>query len=99
MVPTVMEKTSNEQMVQSIVRAHSWIRMLRNGTHTSIEHLASSVGLHPKVIRNNIRLAFLDKRLVAAILKAERLPPLSLGNFTGRIPLSWNKQCQLLNVC
>jgi hypothetical protein len=40
----------SESPIQSIVRAHSWLRGLRDGAHESIEGLAAANGLHPKVI-------------------------------------------------
>jgi len=35
------------------------LQLLTDGTHNSIDSLARAVDLHPKVIRNRIRLAFI----------------------------------------
>jgi len=55
-------------LVQAVVRAHAWLKLLTDGTYDSIEALAPAVGLHPKHIRNLIRLAFLSPTATKAIL-------------------------------
>ena len=55
-----LPRRSNTQLVQAVVRAHAWLWLLTEGTYDSIESLARSVDLHPKVVRSRIRLAFLD---------------------------------------
>jgi hypothetical protein len=37
----------NPRLVQAIVRAYVWLKLLTDGTHGSIEALAPAVGLHP----------------------------------------------------
>jgi len=53
------------QLVQAIVRAHSWVRLLTNGTHKTIESLAQSASVHPKIVRTGIRMAFLAPDITA----------------------------------
>jgi site-specific DNA recombinase len=50
----------NESLIQSVVRAHAWVRVLQDGTYGSVEELADENKLHPKVVRQNLRLAFLS---------------------------------------
>jgi hypothetical protein len=66
------ESAHNESLIQSIVRAHGWIRCLRDGAHESIEQLAMASRLHPKVVRQAIRLAFLSPDLTSAILEGNQ---------------------------
>ena len=87
-----MIRAPNPQLVQAIVRAHTWARLLSDGTHNSIESLAQSVDVHPKIIRNGIRMAFLAPTITRAILEGEQPPSLSLKNFIGAVPLSWSEQ-------
>jgi len=47
------------KLIQAVVRAHCWTHSLVNADFASIEELAASIKLHPKVVRNDIRLAFL----------------------------------------
>jgi site-specific DNA recombinase len=49
----------NQKLVPAVVRAHRWADALVNAEFASLEQLAASVKLHPKVVRNEIRLAFL----------------------------------------
>src|ERR1700676_3455953 len=48
---SVPDGMRNESLIQSIVRAHAWIRNLHDGKHESIEALAEANRLHPKVVR------------------------------------------------
>jgi hypothetical protein len=55
-------------LVQAVARAHTWVKLLTDGTHTSIESLAASIDMHPKVVRKSIRLAFLSPDITKDIL-------------------------------
>ena len=87
-----MARAPNPQLVQAVVRAHTWVRLLSDGTHKNIESLAQSVRVHPKIIRNGIRMAFLAPTITKAILDGEQPPGLSLKDFIGAVPLSWFEQ-------
>ena len=83
---------SDPALVQALVRAHVWLKLLSDGTHDSIEDLATAIDLHPKVIRNRIRLAFLSPALTRSILSGEGSGNLSLAELNGVIPFSWHMQ-------
>lgn len=89
--PTTANRESNPQLLQALVRAHSWVSMLAEGEHESLESLGKAVGLHPKVIRSAIRLAFLDPKTTKAILLGEYVVG-SLRSYVGPIPISWLEQ-------
>jgi len=80
------------KLVQPIIRAHVWLKALSDGTYESVEELAEAIDLHPKVIRNRIRLAFLAPAIVENTL---------LGSAAKRWiknpkcidPLRWSEQC------
>jgi hypothetical protein len=82
----------NPRLVQAIIRAHVWLKLLTDGTHDSIEALARAVGLHPKHIRNSIRLAFLSPAMTKSILCGDHRAALMLGDLDDAIALSWDKQ-------
>jgi site-specific DNA recombinase len=90
------ESAHNESLIQSIVRAHGWIHCLRDGAHQSIEQLAKANGLHPKVVRQAIRLAFLSPDLTSAILEGDQPKGLSLARIPKLLPLSWAEHRPLL---
>jgi hypothetical protein len=92
----LMEIAHNEGLIQSIVRAHAWMHSLREGTYDSIEQLAEVNGLHPKVIRQNLRLAFLSPDVTSAILEGSQLAGLSLARIPKLLPLPWMDHRQLL---
>lgn len=82
----------DEALVQAVARAHVWIDLLLAGAYDSIEGLAVAAGVHPKVIRNRIRLAFLNPELTLAILLGEQSANASLAELNGPISLSWHNQ-------
>ena len=58
--------------------------------YASIEALAAAADLHPKVIRQGFRLAFLPPDLTAAALAGETT--IELKQIPKRLPLSWLEQ-------
>jgi hypothetical protein len=60
---TVIEPTdkskSDPKLVQAVARAHTWLNDLTSGRYRSIEALAKKAKFHPKIVRQQMRLAFL----------------------------------------
>ena len=75
----------------------SWL-ILSDGTHKTVESLAQSVGVHPKIIRSGIRMAFLAPKVTKAILEGDQAPNLRLKNFSGAVPLAWSGQQTALDL-
>jgi site-specific DNA recombinase len=92
--PTNHERTPNLQLVQAVVRAHIWRRSLVEGTYDSVEDLARAASLHPKVVRNKIRLAFLAPDLIGEILR--RPLSMTLRYLSQLDDLSWREQARRL---
>jgi hypothetical protein len=90
------EGAHNEGLVQSIVRAHAWMQSLREGTYGSIEQLADANRLHPKVVRQALRLAFLSPDVTSAILEGRQPASLSLAQIPTLQPLPWTGHQSLL---
>ena len=76
------EDARNKSLIQSVVRAHVWMDRLRSGAFESIEALAEANCLHPKVVRQALRLAFLSPDVTSAILEGGQPEDFSLA----RIP-------------
>jgi hypothetical protein len=53
-----------------MVRSHRLAAALAGQAYASVEELAASAKLHPKVVRNELRLAFLSPDIVEAIFTA-----------------------------
>lgn len=83
-------------LVQAIVRAHSWLKLLQDGTHGSIESLATAIHMHPKVVRNRIGFAFLTPSLTRAIIRGEQPSNLTFGVAQQLSCLSWDAQHRYL---
>jgi site-specific DNA recombinase len=92
----VPEGSLNEGLIQSIVRAHAWLQCLQDGAHQSIEQLAEANRLHPKVVRQALRLAFLSPELTSAILEGRQPAALSLAQIPKLLPLPWTEHRRLL---
>jgi hypothetical protein len=87
----------NESLIQSIVRAHAWIQHLYDGKHESIEALAEANRLHPKVVRQVFRLAFLSPDVTSAILEGRQPSGLSVTQIPRLLPLQWTQHRSLLS--
>jgi hypothetical protein len=91
------EGARNESLIQSIVRSHVWVRCLQDGTYDSVEGLAKANRLHPKVVRQALRLAFLSPDATSAILDGRRSPGLALAIIPKALPLPWKDHRRLFN--
>lgn len=88
------ETTIDEKLIKSVVRAHAWLAALTSGHHASIEDLALAANLHPKVVRQGLRLAFLPPVLTVAALAGEAT--IELKRIPKVLPLSWVEQRRLV---
>jgi site-specific DNA recombinase len=91
------EGLHNEALIQSIVRAHVWMHSLREGTYESIENLADANRMHPKVVRQALRLAFLSPNITSAIFEGTQPAGFSLAQNPKLLPLQWADHQRLLS--
>jgi site-specific DNA recombinase len=92
----IFEGVQNQALIQSIVRAHAWMQSLQEGTYESVEMLAEADRLHPKVVRQALRLAFLSPDVTTAMLEGRQPPSLSLAWIRKLLPLRWIEHRRLL---
>jgi site-specific DNA recombinase len=90
------DASHSEGLIQSVVRAHAWNRALLDGVHDSVETLAEANRLHPKVVRQALRLAFLSPDVTSAILEGRQPKELSLAQIPKLLPLLWREHRPLL---
>lgn len=88
------EAEVDQKLLKSIVRAHAWLDDLSSGRHASIEDLAAAADIHPKVVRQGLRLAFLPPDLTKAVLDGEAA--FELKQIPKSLPLSWREQDRLV---
>jgi len=84
------EAKADQKLLKSIVRAHVWLNDLLAGHHATIENLATAANVHPKVVRQGLRLAFLTPDLTRGALDGEAT--IELKQIPKLLPLSWSKQ-------
>ncbi|HBF53562.1 MAG TPA: recombinase family protein, partial [Afipia sp.] len=58
-VDATNERQPDAKLVQAVVRAHAWLRDLKNNKFDTVEALAAAVNLHPKLVRQELRYAVL----------------------------------------
>lgn len=90
------KKSADPTLIQAIVRAHAWLKLLSDGTHSSIEGLAAAVDMHPKVVRSRICLAFLAPSVTKAILQGDHAKNITLRDIDETTSLGWNAQRDML---
>jgi hypothetical protein len=86
-----LQRAANPLLVRAIVRAHSWLRSLFDGTYGSIEDLARGLDLHPKVVRKGFKLAFLSP-ITKGVLLGEQGGVRLLRDLELATALSWHQQ-------
>jgi site-specific DNA recombinase len=86
----------NESLIQWVVRAHAWMHLLQDGTYGSVEELADANNIHPKVVRQNLRLAYLSSEVTSAILDGSQPANLSLARIPKLLSLKWTDHRSLL---
>lgn len=82
--------TNDNRLLQMVVRARAWHESLIEGKFESAESLARSIGLHPKILRQQLRCAHLNPHLMQRALANEAiaLP----RNFQTSLSMRWNAQ-------
>ena len=89
---------ADQKLLQSVVRARTWVNALADGEYGSIEDLAEAVKIHPKVIRQNLRLAFLAPSITQAIVEGQRTDGISLSMIPNKLPIRWSEQIHALGT-
>ena len=95
-VDATNERQPDAKLVQAVVRAHAWLRDLKNNKFDTVEALAAAVNLHPKLVRQELRYAFLAPAITAAILNGDQPATLALARIPKTLPLAFSKQWQAL---
>jgi site-specific DNA recombinase len=90
------EPAPNPQLLNAIVRAHAWVRLLREGVYDSLESLASGVKLHPNFVRHAIRAAFIDPSITEDVVRGNAGPAL-LSKLRLDFGIAWSEQQFELN--
>jgi hypothetical protein len=68
----------------------------QEGAYQSIEQLAEANSLHPKVVRQGLRLAFLSPEVTSTILEGRQPKELALAQIPKLLPLTWAQHQHLL---
>jgi hypothetical protein len=88
--PPNYREEPDRKAVQAIVRARHWASELANGTYASVDELAANAKLNSKVVRNELRLAFLAPEILDAILNGK--PGCSLLDLRRIAAIDWHSQ-------
>jgi site-specific DNA recombinase len=89
------DREPDQKLLQALVRARAWLSDLANNRSSSIEELASKAGIHPKVMREALKLAFLAPDIVTSIFASEAM--FELADLRNVSALSWQSQREELH--
>ncbi len=85
-----------QALIHSIVQAHHWVELFASSEVEDIDELAKREGMHPKILRNRLRLAFLAPGVVSELISSSNFN-IELECSNGCIPLEWKSQRHFLN--
>lgn len=85
----------DQKLLQAFVRAQAWLSDLASNRSSSIEELASNADIHPKVMREALKLAFLAPDIVTSIFAGEAM--FELVDLRNVSALSWQSQREELH--
>jgi hypothetical protein len=85
----------DQKLLRAVVRSRAWLADLKSCRYASIEELAESVKVHPKVVRQALRLAFLSPGVTSSIMEGDRPDRLTLRQIPKRLPLAWSAHREL----
>jgi site-specific DNA recombinase len=94
-LPAASDAPADQKLLTSVVRAHVWLNDLARCRYASIEDLGIAAELHPKVIRQGLRLAFLEPSVTRMALDGGAL--VRLNQIPKLLPLSWSEQRRSLD--
>lgn len=84
-------------LVKAIVRSHSWLKSLLEGSIGSVDELARSTGQDRGYVRRILRLAFLSPAITEAILEGKQPVHVSLADLRDvEQPHCWRGQPRLI---
>jgi site-specific DNA recombinase len=80
----------DQKLLQALARAHAWLSDLASDRFVSIEALAGEADIHPKVMREALKMAFLAPDIVTSIFIGKAVSTLAgLRNVSA---LGWQSQ-------
>ena len=86
------------KLLRAVIRSHAWLRDLQSRRFDTVEALAMSVKLHPKVVRQELRYAFLAPTIINRLLSGDPRSELILARIPKRLPLAWSDQHNAVEV-
>ena len=85
----------DQKLLQALARAHAWLSDLANDRFASVEDLASKANIHPKVMREALKMAFLAPDIGTSIFTGDATFELTALRKVSA--LSWQSQREELH--
>lgn len=82
-------------LLKALARAFRWRKLLEDGTHASIEALATAENINASYVSRVLRLTLLAPPLVEAILAGTQPPSLQLDTLLKSIHVEWDRQMEM----
>jgi hypothetical protein len=85
----------DQKLLQALARAHAWLSDLANDRFASVADLASKANIHPKVMREALKMAFLAPDIGTSIFTGDATFELTALRKVSA--LSWQSQREELH--
>ena len=92
------DATPDPHLLQALVRAHRWKRILETGEAASLSELARREGIHRAYLSRILRMVYLAPDLTEAILDGTQPPGLTVERLRQSLPLDWAEQRRLFGL-
>lgn len=86
------EATIDNSMIKLVARGFCWQRMLYESKFTSIEDLSAAENISPSYVSRALRLAYLEPKIVEAILDGKTPAQLTMKDLMVPFPMKWHRQ-------
>lgn len=96
--PPHQQRFNRVRLIQAIVKARAWLDDLVTGRVDGIDALAAREGKSSRNIRMMIQLAFLDPKIVEAVVDGRLPESIGATEIVRDLPMVWHEQRQLLGV-
>ena len=85
-------KRIDNVMVKALARAFRWQKLLENGTHATIEEIATAEKINSSYISRILRLTLLSPKIVEMILDGRQPLSLTIRMLQNKFSLEWDIQ-------
>ena len=96
--PGTERSMPEDPLVQALVKARRWQKMLESGEAATIKDLAEKEGVEKSYLARTLRLNILSPAIVERVMTGDYPDTISLASLRGKIPLDWEEQARAFGM-